>query len=359
MNNHQQQQQQQQKSIVKTNSDNIDTNNLDLRKFELEANFSAANFEYYKKYGDVTAPLVYRSYDGLNLLESGQKSLFRFYKKEETGLECSTTEAYKKNLTGTEVYIPHEEVEYHNFKAIDNFNRNFENDFGRLKLVETRDANHGYTKYWTFMSDKKHEVKVGDTVQFGMNFRNGIGTFISLGGDVYSYRLACLNGAVTTDKKMGSFNIPHRRSATRMLEKLTDGLSHMIQNYKNLLETYRAFSVTKLTQQLLNQILREVDIPLIYLPPHLVDVTTKREDKNIIGGNALIKLRRQDATLWDFFNSITEPLSRGIGMEAGSESFMTSDQRKKIKNIQFRSFVDKTSQLHRAMIPLIQVVKSK
>lgn len=330
-------------------------NSLNLREFTMTANFSAANFEFYKKYGDVTAPNVYRSYDGTQLLETGDKTLFRFYTKKDTGLECSTTEAYKKRLTNTEVYIPHEEVEYHTFKAIENFNKNNDNDFGELKIVDdTRTANHGYTKYWRFMSNKKHEVKKGDTVQFGINFRNGIGTYISLGGDLYSYRLACLNGAVTTDKKMGSFNIPHRKSASAMLERLTDGLANMLENYKNILQVYKAFSVTKLTQPLLNKILRETDIPQIYLPQHIVDVITKKEDKNIVG-SALIKLRKHDATLWDFFNGITEPLSRGIGLEAGTESFLTSEQRKRIKNIDFRSFVDRTSQLHRAMIPLVTI----
>lgn len=320
------------------------TNKRDIRTFELQADFTNANKVFYDKYGDVIAPILYKTLYQDQMLHSGYNGWFRFYKKQN-GAECSETEAYRKLLKYSSVFLPHEEAEYHTFKAVESFNKNNDvEEFGDLKLQdEPRYSHQGYTKYWKFLSDRKHAVKQNDLIQFGISFRNGIGTNVALGGDLYSYRLACLNGAVAKDKKR-SFTAIHKGSVQKMIEELVDGIAHIMQGYKQLLEAYQRFTVTKLTQQNLTQILQNADIPYYYLPEDIVEVISKKEDKTL--PNTIVKLRKTDATLWDLFNGITNPLTRAEALDQST---------KEMKKLSYSIFADRTSQLHKAMIPLVTV----
>jgi len=315
----------------------------DYRKFEMYANFTDAQDEYHKKWGVITAPLVYMSKDGLTPISSTHKGYFKYPKDEQGNLiEVPTAEAYQKLIPNGTVVLPHEEAHERIDKAINNFNKsNKSSVFGTFKLEDDWEAHRTFTHYWQYLSDKQYDVKKDDTVQFGISFRNGIGTRVSLGGDLYSYRLSCENGAIVRDVKIGSFNIPHIISSQRMLEKLTDSLAYTIENYKKLLDYYKAFNITKLTQSLVDKILKKADLPLKYLPTDILNIRTKKDDKDL--EEVEIKLHNKDATFWDLFNGITNPLTRAI--EETSES----------KRLAFNAFSKRTSRLHKAMMPLVTV----
>jgi hypothetical protein len=323
----------------------------DFRPVTFYVDWKAANFEFYQKHGVVTSEILYKNKNQIKSIK--EKGYFHFEPRD-----ISETEAFRRTLSLSEVALPHPEVFYRINQAVDNFNK-FEatGDFGELKLVNEQESHEGFTHYWKFMSNKKHVVKVGDVVQFGLNFRNGIGTLTSLGGDFYSHRLWCANGAIARDKAF-SFSIPHRISAERMLEKLVDSLTDIFQNYKQLLNYYREFTKVKLTQIMALQIIKKAEIPLKYLSPRLFDVTMPDEDNEL--KHALIKLSKhgKESTLWDLFNSITQPLTRSandlISRPTNKDSLFVQST-DKLGKIVYASFVERTSALHRAMFPLVEV----
>lgn len=322
----------------------------DLRPVTFYVNWKEANFEFYEKHGVVTSELLYDLNNQIK--RTKQKGYFHFEPRNIT-----EDQAFQKMLKVGEVALPHPEVAYSLNRAVDNFNKFSSSEFGELKLVNEQESHEGFTHYWKFLSDRKHSVKVNDVVQFGINFRNGIGTLTSLGGDFYSHRLWCANGAITRDRAF-SFSIPHRISASRMLEKLTDALTDIFQNYKQLLEYYREFTKVKLTQQMALKIIKDAEIPLKYLSPQLFDVTMPDDENEL--KHALIKLTRRgkESTLWDLFNSITQPMTRSsndmIGRPTNQRS-LYSQSTDKLGKIVYASFVEKTSALHRAMFPLVEV----
>jgi uncharacterized protein DUF932 len=318
----------------------------DLRKFEMLADFTNANTEYYKKWGVMDAKLYYIGPDGITPTYSDRKGYFKFTKDPVTQKECSTVQAFKRTVSPELVIIPQEEAFERIDKAIKNFNKSEQSKvFGEFKLVEDYEAHklngNYFTHYWQYLSDRQYDVQKGDTVQFGISFRNGIGTRVSLGGDLYSFRLSCSNGAICRDAKVGSFNIPHIISAERMMEKFTDAVANTIQNYKKLLDYYKAFNIKKLDQALVDKILKKVDLPLKYLPEEILEITTKKDDKEL--EEVKIVLKDKNATMWDLFNGITDPLTRAI--EETTES----------KRIAYNAFSKRTTKLHKAMMPLVTV----
>jgi hypothetical protein len=143
-----------------------------------------------------------------------------------------------------------------------------------------------------------------------------------------------------------------------MLEKLTDSLADIFQNYKLLLNYYREFTKVKLTQAIVLDIIKKAEIPLKYLSPHLFDVTLPNEENKL--DHALIKLTQwgKDSTLWDLFNSITQVLTRSandvIARPTRSDSLFAQST-DKLGKIVYASFIERTSALHRAMFPLVEV----
>jgi Domain of unknown function (DUF932) len=319
----------------------------DLRKFEMLADFTNANTEYYKKWGVMDAKLYYIGTDGITPTYSDRKGYFKFHKDPVTNQECSTTQAFKRTVSPELVIIPQEEAFERIDRGIQNFNKSDQAKiFGKFELKEDYEAHklngNYFTHYWQYLSDKQYDVEKGDTVQFGFSFRNGIGTRVSLGGDIYSYRLSCSNGAVCRDAKIGSFNIPHIISAERMMQKFTDALANTIENYKKLLDYYKAFNVKRLDQQLVDQILKKVDLPLKYLPEDILEIVTNKKNKELEEPVIIFK-KDSKATLWDLFNGITQPLTKSVNETTES------------KRIAYNIFSKRTTKLHRAMMPLVQI----
>ncbi|MGZ8926746.1 MAG: hypothetical protein ACXW2E_12860, partial [Nitrososphaeraceae archaeon] len=80
-----------------------------------------------------------------------------------------------------------------------------------------------------------------------------------------------------------------------------------------------------------------------YLPEDYIEVVTKREDKTL--PNAIVKLKRNDLSLWDFFNSVTDPLTRAVD---------TPKSTKDIQKISYNIFAKRTSKLQQALIQVVR-----
>ena len=64
-----------------------------------------------------------------------------------------------------------------------------------MHIVEEYEAHDGDSHYWTLLSNEFHKVDK-DKIKIGVAIRNGIGTNVSLGVDLYTVRQVCENGAV-------------------------------------------------------------------------------------------------------------------------------------------------------------------
>ena len=319
--------------------------------FLLYADFTNADKTFEEKYGDINAPIQRRTSDN-QFVNSKYNAWFRFdvtkrkltKKIDSRGIvhniyeyEQDPTDAYKTLLKYSTLFLPHEEVQHHLFRALDNLNKNLE--YGKLTFKKFRDSHKGYTRFWEVLSDKRHDVQKGDIVQFGICLRNGIGTGIALGGDLWSYRLVCQNGAILRDSKLGSFTSVHKGTTEKMIEELVDGIAHTLSNYKTLLDNYKIWTETKLTQQKLLQIVKKARLPLKYLPDKIVEVKTRRDDKEL--KKPLIKLADPNANLWDFFNGVTEPLTKAAHADRNTDD---------LKKISYNVYSKRTTRLHKALI---------
>lgn len=327
--------------------------------FQFPVDFKNADRRFEKKYGDVIAPVKYKAMDG-NFINSDQNAWFRFSTQNRKLVEKLNSEnvivneyeypagsevaAYRKLIKRSTVFLPHEEAEDHFFKAIDNLNKN--NEYGRLKIEKEYYAHQGYSKFWTVLSDKRHSVEKGDIVQFGISLRNGIGTGTALGGDIYSFRLVCQNGAVAKDQTLGSFTILHRRTVDEILEDLVNGISKTLEAYSDILKYYKHWTNIKMTPKMLSTIVKRKFLPLSIYPEHAIEVVTKREDKTL--KDPTVKLIDPNLNIWEFFNSITQVSTHEVNRKKGEKD---SDG-KRLNKINFEIFSWRTSKLQKTLMEL-------
>lgn len=306
------------------------------REFILYADFENADKRYYEKLGDVVAPIEYLNPDG-KLTRAGVKGLFRFQYPEQP-----TSDAFRKPLTPGTSYYPHEEVESNIIKAIENLNKyGVSSEFGDFKLHRIDDSHQGFTRYWTVLSGRRESVTVGDDLQFGITVRNGIGTQVALGLDLFSYRLVCSNGAIARGSRFGSVQILHRGAVEEIEQRFIDGIASTIEKAKKLLEYYKLMTEVKLSQKLLDYIVETTELPLRYLPENIVDIITPRDDKTL--DETIIKLRDRNATIWELFNGITKPMT---------EALNTAPH--KSRHLQFHGFAKQSAKLHNVIIQAIE-----
>lgn len=319
----------------------------DSRDFLISADFANANKKYYDKYGDLVAPINYLNRQTMTLHPIGVNGLFRFEPRD-----ISTEEAFKKPLTPQTSYLPMEVLDSNIYQALDNWNKFGNNgEFGDLKIIREDYAHNGFTKFWTILSDRKQDVKVGDLVQFGINVRNGIGTEVALGADLFSYRLSCQNGAVARSREFGSVRIYHKGNEEDIEGKFTDGFSQILEKAGTLLEYYKTMTDIKMSEKLLDYILEQSQIPLRYLPEKIVEVSIPTNKERELGEEVVVKLRDKNASLYEFFQGITNPLSRAIRL---------GDIKPPVgfRPIGFKGFTEHTTKLHQVVINAIKNPRS-
>ena len=313
----------------------------DMGEFKMYADWEHSDDTWYEKYGDRVPQIYYIDQETGIFKRVKMNGLFRFEPRDIT-----PTKAFRKPLTPDTTYYPMEALDTHIVSAVDNFNK-FGNtgEYGDLKITRTDTAHDGFTKFWTIMSDRKHSVNVNDDLQFGINIRNGIGTQVALGVDLFSYRLVCSNGAVARDKKFGSVQIYHKGNASEIEEKFVDAMTTVLEKAGKLLDYYKTMREITMTTKLLDYIVETSEIPLRYLPEKIVDVVTPRDDKEL--SETIIKLRDRNATLFDFFQGITNPLSRAVKLSQGEQGTATRQK------LGFHGFTKHTTKLHQVVIKAI------
>jgi hypothetical protein len=183
-----------------------------------------------------------------------------------------------------------------------------------------REAPTDTTYIATYVSDEKHEIKEGDTVQLGFCVRNSIDTTLGFGIDVFTFRGLCKNGAIFGLKSQVKLTGKHTKLLRSLWESLPTLLERALQKGREVIQLYRKMSQIQLNETIA-QALESIKLPHKY---------TETIYENVDG--ALI-INPMD--VWTAYNKITE----------GIWHAQSTDERSKYLYL---------TRLHSALMPLIQ-----
>jgi hypothetical protein len=216
---------------------------------------------------------------------------------------------YKKMLFNT--LYPHEEVQYQ-------VNQLFENELvdSGMKIVRNHISHDGYTQYWEVLSDRfdvelKDSYRKDDVVQIGMMVRNGIGTGIALGIDLFTNCLVCLNGAVARGQDIGSIAISHVGDYEAMKAKFLEAIPNAINRAKDLIEYYQQAVYVKMTQKIAENFYTNLkDLTSSHYPEYfnLDDDARKDKEKRKDAKEIVNFSERDHLSVWEVFNDFTQDL---------------------------------------------------
>jgi len=144
------------------------------------------------------------------------------------------------------------------------------------------------------------EVQVGDLVKVGVVVRNSIDGSSSFGADAFTYRLACLNGAVAKGKRFDAIMMRHVGDRAKLIEQFRGNVLDVMEKAADLISFYKTAAIVRLNEELAQKILL-AGIPFKYLPPY---VTPERDPET----GKLRTIVVGEYSLWDTFNDITAKL---------------------------------------------------
>ncbi len=168
-----------------------------------------------------------------------------------------------------------------------------------LSTLSTRYTKNGYAIRIDLLSDRKEAVEVNDLVQFGVSIRNSIDGTTALGVDMFTYRLACRNGATARISDI-TFNARHVGNVDRLIKMFREALRSALEHCHSLIELYRKATRIKVDKDIATRLVR-LNLPTMYYyyTPIRVKISNKDEEKVID-----VDVVRED-TLWNTFNAIT------------------------------------------------------
>ena len=171
--------------------------------------------------------------------------------------------------------------------------------FNPTQVYRSRGGNAIHAQVLEDKTDRNtHEIVEGDSVKVGVMVRNSIDGSLAFGGDIFTYRLLCSNGAIARGAEVGSFTYKHLGER----EKLTAGVKDMIERVLNagteLIATYRMAAEISLNQQFADQ-LAKTYIPDVYIPKY-IDMKDRTKPK--------LTAAAQSVSLWQAFNYMTKEM---------------------------------------------------
>ena len=204
---------------------------------------------------------------------------------------------YKKLLNSSNTFYPFEEVEAQIEKISDKLAQ--ERGIHIRQYGSPTYSHNEYSKYWTILSDKFVDVDSNDKIQAGATIRNGIGTSVALGADLYTFREICSNGASVKAKEFGSISITHAiKDTNRITELFTEGLTAIFDKVSEIVEYDRRAKQKKLTQELAEKIYVRTRIADKYYPQYItIDKQKKTNDEGKEYTETKIGLTKEGQTL--------------------------------------------------------------
>ena len=275
------------------------TGGTKFKAFQIYADMSKVD-RTWEKYGYVKAPLAVKKPNG-DLSSRSHKSQVVIYQND-----------FRKLLSNSYALIPHEFVQ----EILERYVLKNVSDL-RMSIDKDYSAHDGDSHYWTILSDDKFKVDGHDNFQVGVSIRNGIGTNVSLGADLYTMRLICTNGAVARGRNFGSFSIPHIGKielVSKYFEKL---IRHTFARSMELIKIYEKANKIKVNDEIATQIYKKMPYAARYLPTtwniasryRIKDLKKEGKYKE---GMILAQVITKNQTLFEAFNEITERQRDGL-----------------------------------------------
>jgi hypothetical protein len=209
------------------------------KAFSIYADMSKVN-RMWEKYGYLQAPLAIKKQNGV------------FSSRSHKSQVVILNDEFRKILTASYALVPHEFV----YDTLDKHVLKNLKDLD-LHIEEEYEAHDGDSKYWTLLSNQFYEVDK-DKIKVGVSIRNGIGTNVSLGLDLYTLREWCTNGAVARGGNMGSFSIAHLGKIEIIAALFERSIRHAFEKIKELIEYYKKSTLIKLNNEMATQIYKKM-----------------------------------------------------------------------------------------------------
>jgi len=146
----------------------------------------------------------------------------------------------------------------------------------------------------TFTNDGQN----GDKIEVGVMIRNSIDGTTSFGGDIFTYRSRCSNGAIIGRKELGSFSVKHVGQYDRLIAVFKTQLARAFELSMKVKTFYQKSAEVKINQEIADELVK-TKLPHKFLPD-FINVVKKR------GSPTELILEDKNRTVWDGFNKITE-----------------------------------------------------
>lgn len=267
------------------------------KAFSIYADMSKVDKKW-ERYGYLTAPLAVKKQDGTFSTRSHKKQV------------VILNDEFRNILSGSYALIPHEFVfdMLHKYvlKQLDDLDMHIDQEY---------DAHDGDSHYWTLLSNQYYKVDK-DKIKVGVSIRNGIGTNVSLGVDLYTLREVCTNGAVARGKNIGSFSIAHLGKIEVIAKLFERAIRHAFEKIKELIEYYKQATKIQVNDKLATQIYKRMPYGAAYLP-NSWNILSRYQIKDIKAEGKytddldLVNVKSRQ-TLWEVFNEITERQRDGL-----------------------------------------------
>jgi hypothetical protein len=276
------------------------------KAFSIYADMSKVD-RTWERYGYLKAPLAVKKLNG-ELSSRSHKNQVVIYQNE-----------FKKLVSNVLAVTPHEFI-------TENLQKYILDELNDLKMYVHKeyDAHDGDSHFWTLLSEKKFTVGDRDDFQVGIVIRNGIGTNIALGADLYTMRVVCENGAVMRGKNYGSFSIPHLGKVQPIIEAFIKWIRMLYQKAETIPEFYEKLRKIKVNDKMATEIYKRMPFAAKYLPSNW-SVTSRYTIKYLKSINQFdenanhVEVHSKSQTLLDAFNEITE--KQRDGLKAGRINF--------------------------------------
>lgn len=230
----------------------------------------------------------------------------------------------------------------------------------RFKFLERQgeriqQSHNGFAASWMLLSEDFRTVikgshEVGDEVQTGLVFRNGIGCGVALGIDVLMYRLSCLNGAIGRGSNLGTISIRHIGDQKKMIDTFKNAIPMVIKLGDRIVEYYEKATQIKIDERIAQKIYKRTGIADKYydkIPYIAIDKDQKELEKKVT-----LTRDGRHVTLWELFNDLTKPLT---------ESFNKPDETngKRVIHLGMSSFSGATRALHKSLMNIVDTRVNK
>lgn len=302
------------------------------QKFEIYADMEHINTTW-EKYGHYTAPMAVRD------LETGE------YLKHTNNKVWWQNKEFMDVLSGSYTLYPNEPVDEMVNEALETKLKDM-----RMYLLDTVTSHNGRTKYWKVVSEQEFKVTDlpngnPDGVRIGFVVRNGMGTGVALGIDLFTFRPYCSNGAVMKGRDLGSVSWKHVGKEQKMISGVADAMIQALKNTKNIVTIYQKTPTITVNSEIASKMyqdlwwLGETYLPGTWNIKKPAEISKLHKEHKIKGNDNIITVKKE-INLWDTFNAITE------------------NQRDRLnqKRVSFGSIAFQQDRLHKSMIKIVKEV---